>query len=88
MEQLPADTVLQRKFCKPWLSAISSVHAPLGCAVPRFRHLEYFHDHVRIEEMFFEGALRPVNGKLRPDPERLGLGLTFRREEMKRYLIT
>lgn len=25
----------------------------------RMRYLEYFHDHVRIEEMFFEGTLSP-----------------------------
>lgn len=62
-----------------------SIHAHLGCAVQQIRHLEYFHDHIRIERMCFDGALEPVQGKLRPDPERPGLGLSFRRAEMKRY---
>lgn len=62
-----------------------SVHAHLCCALPNARHLEYFHDHVRIEEMCFEGVLKPKGGKLRPDLTRPGLGLDFRREEMRRY---
>jgi L-alanine-DL-glutamate epimerase-like enolase superfamily enzyme len=62
-----------------------SIHAHLGCAVQPIRHLEYFHDHVRIEHMGFDGVLEPVGGKLQPDPERPGLGLTFRREEMREY---
>ena len=33
-----------------------AVHAHLWCAAPRARHVEYFHDHVRIEQMFFSGA--------------------------------
>ena len=37
------------------------------CALPLLRHLEYFHDHVRIEHMLFDGALTPVEGALRPD---------------------
>ena len=33
-----------------------SLHLHAACAVPRFRHLEWFHDHVRIEHMLFDGA--------------------------------
>ena len=47
--------------CAPQLSA----HA--FCAVQRLRHLEYFHDHVRIEGMLFDGVLAPEGGALRPD---------------------
>ena len=47
-------------------------------ALPSFRHLEYFHDHVRIEHMLFDGALTPVGGALRPDLSRPGLGLEFK----------
>ena len=35
-----------------------SIHLHAACAVPLFRHLEYFHDHVRIESMLFDGAAR------------------------------
>ena len=36
------------------------------------RHLEYFHDHVRIEHMLFDGALEPRGGALHPDLARPG----------------
>ena len=35
--------------------------------MPNLRHVEYFHDHQRIERMFFDGALDPVSGALRPE---------------------
>jgi L-alanine-DL-glutamate epimerase-like enolase superfamily enzyme len=62
-----------------------AIHSHLGCAVQPLRHIEYFHDHVRIEEMFFDGALKPVNGKLQPDRQEPGLGLTLRRGETSRF---
>ena len=62
-----------------------AIHAHVGCAAPRFAHLEYFWDHVRIEEMLFEGTLTPVEGSLRPDPERQGLGLTLRPAAAERF---
>lgn len=65
-----------------------SVHAHLCCAVPGVRHLEYFHDHVRIENLFFEGVIQPVGGLLHPDLRRPGLGLELRREDVKRYEVT
>ena len=65
--------------CAPQLSA----HA--FCALPNLRHLEYFHDHVRIESLLFDGVLEPVNGTLRPDRSRPGHGLELRRAEAERY---
>ena len=62
-----------------------SIHAHVGAAAPGFRHAEYFHDHVRIEAMLFDGFLRPVDGRLRPDLERPGLGLTLKRQAADRY---
>ena len=64
-----------------------SLHAHPGCAAKRVRHIEYFHDHVRIEKMFFDGALTPVNGALRPDLSRPGLGLEFKRSDAAAYAI-
>jgi L-alanine-DL-glutamate epimerase-like enolase superfamily enzyme len=55
-----------------------NLHAQVGAAVPNLRHVEYFHDHQRIERMFFDGALDPDGGRLVPDPGRPGLGLTLR----------
>jgi L-alanine-DL-glutamate epimerase-like enolase superfamily enzyme len=62
-----------------------SLHAHLGCAVRRVRHLEWFHDHVRIERLLFDGALVPEQGELRPDRSRPGLGLTLKRADAARY---
>jgi L-alanine-DL-glutamate epimerase-like enolase superfamily enzyme len=61
-----------------------ALHAPLGCAVAKMRHIEYFHDHVRIEGMFFDGVPRPEHGRLAP-AEGPGLGLELRREDAERY---
>jgi L-alanine-DL-glutamate epimerase-like enolase superfamily enzyme len=58
--------------CAPQLSA----HA--FCAVARARHLEYFHDHVRVESLLFDGVLEPGHGALRPDRSRAGHGLELR----------
>jgi len=53
--------------------------------VPNLRHLEYFHDHVRIENDLFDGALDVAGGMLHPDQGRPGLGLNLRREYAERY---
>jgi L-alanine-DL-glutamate epimerase-like enolase superfamily enzyme len=52
--------------------------AHVCCAVPQFRHIEYFHDHVRVEAMLFSGVLEPENGALRPDRSRPGHGLELK----------
>jgi L-alanine-DL-glutamate epimerase-like enolase superfamily enzyme len=65
--------------CAPALSA----HAL--CAVANRRNLEYFHDHVRIESLLFDGVLEPENGKLRPDRSRPGHGLTLKRTDAEPY---
>jgi hypothetical protein len=48
------------------------------CATPGLRHQEWFHDHVRIEHMLFDGAPAPRDGAIRPDLSRPGTGLAFR----------
>lgn len=64
-----------------------SVSAHAFCAVERLRHLEYFHDHVRIERMLFDGAPSPSGGRVAPDPSRPGLGLTVKRRDMQDYVV-
>ena len=64
-----------------------SLHAHPGCAATPLRHIEYFHDHVRIERMLFDGALTPEHGALRPDLSRPGLGLEFKRADAARYAV-
>jgi L-alanine-DL-glutamate epimerase-like enolase superfamily enzyme len=64
-----------------------SLHAHLCCACPRVRHIEYFHDHARIERLVFEGAPQPSNGELSPDRKRPGLGLSLSRDSGERYAV-
>lgn len=62
-----------------------TIHAHVLCAVAKLRHLEWFHDHVRIERMLFDGFLEPEDGVLRPDRSRAGLGVEFRHADAERY---
>lgn len=57
---------------------VPSVHAHVGCALEPMRHVEYFHDHVRIEHMLLDGAAVADNGFLRPDASAPGLGLAVK----------
>ncbi len=49
------------------------------------RHAEYFHDHVRIERMFFDGNFEPVAGALVPDLSRPGMGLELKRQDIEQF---
>ncbi|MGE5170543.1 MAG: enolase C-terminal domain-like protein [Rudaea sp.] len=62
-----------------------SIHAHACCAALPARHLEYFHDHVRIERMLFDGALEPANGVLHPAADRPGFGLAFKAADARAY---
>ena len=63
------------------------LHAHVACAIEPMRHLEWFHDHVRIERLLFDGVLEPVGGALRPDRSRPGLGLELKRGDAEKYRI-
>jgi len=60
-----------------------SVHA--CAAIENLRHLEWFHDHVRVESLLFDGVLGPDNGELKPDRSRPGHGLELKRADAERY---
>jgi L-alanine-DL-glutamate epimerase-like enolase superfamily enzyme len=65
-----------------------SLHVPACCATQNLHAMEYFHDHVRIEHMFFDGALTPDKGVLVPDRSRPGLGLELKRQDAERYAVS
>ncbi len=67
--------------CAPYL------HAHAAAAIPNFRHLEWFHDHVRIEQMCFDGAADPIGGQLFVDPTACGNGLRFRADAVEQYRV-
>jgi L-alanine-DL-glutamate epimerase-like enolase superfamily enzyme len=62
-------------------------HAAVAATIPNLRHLEWFHDHVRIESMFFDGVLDPAGGVIRPDASAHGSGLTLRATDAERYRV-
>jgi len=63
------------------------LHVHAAAATPNLRHLEWFHDHVRIESMFFHGTLDPTGGTVTPDPDAPGLGLTLRSADVEQYRV-
>jgi L-alanine-DL-glutamate epimerase-like enolase superfamily enzyme len=64
-----------------------SLHLPVCCAVPSAVHMEFFHDHARIERMFFDGFCEPREGVMRPDLSRPGFGLTLREKDIAQYAV-
>ena len=64
-----------------------SIHMHLACAARPLRHVEYFHDHARIESMLFDGFRKPVNGEMHPDLSRPGLGLEFKPADAEPYRL-
>ena len=70
------------------LHCAPQVSAQVGTAVWHLRHLEYFHDHVRIEHIAFDGTLQPQpGGLLRPDRSRAGLGLEIKHADLEQYRV-
>lgn len=62
-------------------------HLPVAAATPNLRHLEWFHDHVRIESMLFDGAA-PATGGVVPVPlDGPGNGLDLRAADAQPYRV-
>jgi hypothetical protein len=57
----------------------------VAACVPNLRHVEYFHDHQRIEQMLFDGTLSPKGGAMTPDPDQPGLGMALRTADAEAY---
>jgi len=64
-----------------------ALHVHACCCANRAVHLEWFHDHVRIEQALFDGAPRLVDGRVAPDLSRPGLGLEFKEADAKEYAL-
>jgi len=64
------------------------LHASVGAAVPNLRHIEYFHDHTRIEEgLLFDGALPARQGVLQCRDDVVGLGLQLKESDAQRLRV-
>jgi L-alanine-DL-glutamate epimerase-like enolase superfamily enzyme len=64
-----------------------TLHAHVCSALDNVLHLEYFHDHSRIEAMFFDGLPTLHDGALRVDADRPGLGLVLKQADVQRYRV-
>jgi L-alanine-DL-glutamate epimerase-like enolase superfamily enzyme len=63
-----------------------NLHAAVASSVPNLRHLEWFHDHVRIESLCFAGTLDPAGGTIRPRAVP-GHGFELRDTDVERYRV-
>lgn len=64
-----------------------ALHLPVCCTAPRLRHIEWFHDHARIERLLFDGAPSPKDGALRPALDRPGHHLSLREQDARRFAV-
>jgi L-alanine-DL-glutamate epimerase-like enolase superfamily enzyme len=55
-----------------------NLHAPVAVSVPNLRHVEYFHDHSRLDSLLFAGTVMPTGGALQPDANAVGHGMALR----------
>ncbi|HET9647782.1 MAG TPA: enolase C-terminal domain-like protein [Microlunatus sp.] len=62
-------------------------HADVLAAVANLRHVEWFHDHVRIEQMLFDRTACLTKGELHLDEGSPGNGLTWRAEAAEPYRV-
>jgi len=77
---------LAHAFATPFSVHTSpSIHTHAACGVPQISHVEFFHDHARIERMLFEGFKEPRDGCLFPDPSAPGLGLAFKESDARKW---
>ena len=64
-----------------------ALHLHAALAARSFWNQEWFHDHVRIERMLFDGAPAPQDGVIRADLSRPGLGLDFKHQDARQYAV-
>ncbi len=64
-----------------------ALHLHAALAARSLWNQEWFHDHVRIEHMLFDGAPAPKDGAIRADLGRPGLGLEFKHQDARRYAV-
>lgn len=69
------------------LHCAPSLHLAAACSLLPVVHLEYFHDHARLEPMLLDGCVEPRDGVLYPDLSRPGLGLALKRSDAERWKV-
>jgi L-alanine-DL-glutamate epimerase-like enolase superfamily enzyme len=84
---LRADALCQAHGLALSAHCAPALHTPVCTAMQSAIHLEYFHDHVRIERLLFDGAPEPRGGVLRPQLGAPGHGLELKRRDAERYAV-
>jgi L-alanine-DL-glutamate epimerase-like enolase superfamily enzyme len=69
------------------LHTAPAYHLHLAAALASVVHVEWFHDHVDVEQALFDGAPVPERGVIRVDHGRPGNGLALRRREAQRHAV-
>ncbi|MBU9194180.1 enolase C-terminal domain-like protein [Burkholderia gladioli] len=64
-----------------------ALHRHVAGALARVRHIEWFHDHARIEQMLFDGAPVPLDGRVAADDGAPGLGLALKARDAEAYAL-
>ncbi|MFI7423979.1 enolase C-terminal domain-like protein [Nonomuraea sp. NPDC049684] len=65
-----------------------NLHLPAAAGTANLRHVEWFHDHQRIEAELFDGAADPSGGLARPRPDAPGHGLELRAAAAEPHRVT
>lgn len=78
------------RLCEGFMVPLSShcapaLHLHVCAALGPVRHMEYFHDHVRIEKMLFDGVAEQKGGTLTPDMASSGMGLELKEADALKY---
>ncbi len=84
-ELLRVDALCRARCLPLSLHCGPAIHLHPGLALSQLAHVEYFHDHVRIEQLLFDGVNKPRDGAIAPDLDRPGNGLELKRAEAERY---
>ena len=64
-----------------------SLHTPAACAASRLVHMEWFHDHVRIERMLLDGFVPATGGADKPDRARVGHGYEWKGKDAEKFRV-
>jgi L-alanine-DL-glutamate epimerase-like enolase superfamily enzyme len=82
-----ADALCTTRSMPLSLHCAPALHRHAALSLRQFRHQEWFHDHVRIEHLMFDGAPRPRCGTITADMSRHGIGLELKTGDVEKYAV-
>jgi L-alanine-DL-glutamate epimerase-like enolase superfamily enzyme len=83
---LRIDALARARSMPTSIHCAPAVAAHAGAAMATLRHVEYFHDHVRVERLLFDGVPEVgPGGVLVPSGDRPGLGIELRHADAEAH---